>query len=117
MVKKVVLSAKKKHYLVKELKERLNKEESIELISHDPTKDFFDLKNMAKIFSDIDLLVVKVRNQCSIDLLHYAKIHNIPTLHDIDSVLICKNKVALDQKIRNILHKITEKNCIKKVGA
>lgn len=105
MVKKVVFSAKKKHDLIIEIIEGLNKEESIELISHDPTKDFLDLKNMAKIFSDVDLLVVKVRNQCSIDLLHYAKIHNIPTLHDVDSVLICKNKVALDQKIRYILQK------------
>jgi glutathione synthase/RimK-type ligase-like ATP-grasp enzyme len=105
MVKKIVFSAKKDLELIEKITERLNKEKSIELISHDPTKDFLDLENMAKKFSGIDLLVVKVRNECSIDLLHFAKIHKIPTLHDVDTVLICKNKVALDETFRYILKK------------
>ena len=107
MVKKVVLSAKKSE-LIKKITERLNNETSIELISHDPTKHFLDLENLAKKFSGIDLLVVKVRNECSIDLLHFAKIHDIPTLHDVNTVLICKNKVALDETFRYILQKYSK---------
>ncbi|MFX1393912.1 MAG: RimK family alpha-L-glutamate ligase [Promethearchaeota archaeon] len=104
MVKKIVLSAKESE-LIKSIRERLNEEENIDLISHDPTIDFLNLRNLPKQFRNVNLLVVKVRNECSIDLLYFAKIHNIPTLHDIDTVLICKNKVALDQTFRNILPK------------
>ena len=60
---------------------------------------------MQNQFGDADLMIVKVGSDCSIDLLHFAKLHNIPTLHDVDTVLMCKNKVALDQAIRKIFDK------------
>jgi glutathione synthase/RimK-type ligase-like ATP-grasp enzyme len=71
---------------------------------HDPTKDFLDLENISNLLQNINMLIVKVRSECSIDLLHYAKLHNIPTLHNIDTVLLTRNKVALDHAFRKILH-------------
>ena len=60
---------------------------------------------MPQSFKNADLIVVKVRNECSIDVLHFAKLYNIPTLHDVDTVLICKNKIALDYSLRTALKK------------
>jgi glutathione synthase/RimK-type ligase-like ATP-grasp enzyme len=57
---------------------------------------------MPKPIKEADLIIVKVRNDCSIDLLHYAKTHKIPTLHDVDTVLMCKNKISLDYALRNV---------------
>ena len=102
MVKKIVLSAKKEHVIIKDVIKKLKKNQNIKLILHDPTKEFLDLKDLPNQFGDADLMIVKVGSDCSIDLLHFAKLHNIPTLHDVDTVLMCKNKVALDQAIRKI---------------
>lgn len=60
---------------------------------------------MPASFKKANLIIVKVRNECSIDLLHYAKIHKIPTLHNVDTVLMCKNKIALDYALRNAFSK------------
>ncbi len=103
MIKKIVLSAIKDHDVIKNLISKLEEEQDIELILHDPLNDFFDLEQMPKFLKDLDLLIVKVRSECSIDLLHYAKIHAIPTLHDIDTVLMIKNKIALDYALRKVL--------------
>jgi len=105
MVKKLVLSAKKEHDVIKNVIRKLKLVPEIELILHDPTEDFLDLEDMQTQFGDVDFLIVKVGSDCSIDLLHFAKLYNIPTLHDIDTVLLCKNKVALDQAIRKIFDK------------
>ncbi len=105
MVKKLVLSAKKEHDVIKNVIRKLKKIQKIKLILHDPTEDFLDLEDMRTQFSDVDFIITKVANDCSIDLLHFAKLYNIPTLHDVDTVLLCKNKVALDQAIRKIFDK------------
>ena len=103
MIKKVLFSVIQDHEVIKNVVRKLEREEDISLILHDPTKDFLDLENILKLLSDIDLLIVKVRNECSIDLLHIAKLYNIPTLHNVDTVLTCKNKIALDLAIRKLL--------------
>ena len=105
MVKKIVLSAKKEHVIIKDVIKKLKKIQNIKLILHDPTEDFLDLEDMQNQFGDADFIIVKVGSDCSIDLLHFCKLHNIPTLHDVDTVLMCKNKVALDQAIRKIFDK------------
>ncbi len=105
MVKKLVLSAKKEHDVIKNVIRKLKVVPEIELILHDPTEDFLDLEDMQTQFGDVDLIITKVANDCSIDLLHFAKLYNIPTLHDVYTVLLCKNKVALDQAIRKIFDK------------
>jgi glutathione synthase/RimK-type ligase-like ATP-grasp enzyme len=87
--------------IIPDLKAKLN---HIELVLHDPTKDFFDLEELSRKYGDIDYFVVKVGSECSIDLLHFAKLYKIPALHNIDIVLLCKNKVALDQALRKILN-------------
>ena len=112
MVKKIVFSAKKDHIVIKNLIKKLKQSQTIELELHDPTKDFFSLSRMPKKFHEADLLIVKVRNDCSIDLLHYAKIYELPTLHDLDTILMCKNKIALDYILRKI--KRDYKNELKK---
>jgi glutathione synthase/RimK-type ligase-like ATP-grasp enzyme len=109
MVKKVVFSAKLEHDVIKTVLPILKKKvKDVNLIFHDPTKDFLDLENMSNLLNDVDLFIVKVRTECSIDLLHYAKLHDIPTLHDLDTVLLVRNKVALDHAFRKILHENSE---------
>ncbi len=100
MSKKVLFSAKLDHDVIRRVAEKLKNTPNIEVVLHDPTKDFLDLENIAQLFEGVTDLIVKVRGECSIDLLHYAKLHNITALHDIDTVLMCKNKVALDHALR-----------------
>ena len=98
--KKILISAKKQHDIIKGVIDKLKKVKEYEFVFHDPTEDYLDLQNMAELFKGVDFLIVKIRNDCSIDLLHYAKLHKIATLHDIDTVMTCKNKVALDHVLR-----------------
>jgi glutathione synthase/RimK-type ligase-like ATP-grasp enzyme len=103
MAKKLFFSAVKDHEVIRKVIKNLKKEDEISLKLHDPTEDFLDLEKISGIFEDIDLLIVKVRSECSIDLLHLAKLYKIPTLHDIDTILMCKNKISLDFAIRKVL--------------
>lgn len=112
MVKKIIFSAKQDHVVIKRLISKLKQTKKFDLILHDPTKEFFCLSDMPQLFQNADLMIVKVRNECSIDLLHYAKLYNIPTLHDVDTVLLCKNKIALDYVLRKALD--DHKNELKK---
>ncbi len=114
MVKKIIFSARQDHIIIKKLIKKLKQIQDIEIVLHDPTKDFFSLSRMPKKFREADLIIVKVRNDCSIDLLHYAKLYNLPTLHDVDTVLLCKNKIALDYALRKAKnkHKVELKNFI-----
>lgn len=104
MVRKIIFSARQDHVVIKKLIEKLNQIKDIKLILHDPTKDFFNLAEMPHLFSETDLLIVKVRNECSIDLLHYAKLYGLPTLHNVDTILVCMNKIALDYALRKALN-------------
>jgi len=103
MTKKIVFSARQDHELFKLVMDDISRNQNIEVVLHDPTKEFFNLAKMPNSFTDADLIIVKVRNECSVDLLHFAKIHKIPTFHDIDTVLMCKNKIALDFALRKAI--------------
>ncbi|MEJ2279856.1 MAG: hypothetical protein P8Y70_19240 [Candidatus Lokiarchaeota archaeon] len=105
MVKKVILSAKGEHNVIKRLIEDLKCSNDIDLKLHNPNKGLLDLDLLDELFENTDLLVVKVGGDSSLDLLHYAKIHSIPTIQNVDTVLQCTNKVALDQALRNIFNK------------
>ena len=105
MVKKIVFSVIQNHNIIKKVITRLQQVKTLNLILHDPTQDFFCLSDMPQAFKNADLIVVKVRNECSIDVLHFAKLYNIPTLHDVDTVLMCKNIIALDYSLRTALKK------------
>jgi len=102
MVKKVIFSARQDHEVIGNLINLLKKSEEIEFIFHDPTTQFFNLSRMPKVFREAQCYIVKVRNECSIDILHYANIKSIPAIHDVYSVLKCKNKIALDYSLRDI---------------
>ncbi|MFX1396482.1 MAG: RimK family alpha-L-glutamate ligase [Promethearchaeota archaeon] len=102
---KVVFSAKLDHDIIKNVVKKLKSSKEHEFVFHDPRVDFFNLNEIPHFFENIDFLIVKVGSEFSIDLLHLAKMHNIPVLHDIDTVLICKNKIALDGIIRKIFQK------------
>ena len=61
MAKKVVFSAKLEHDVIKTVIPILKKKiKDINLILHDPTKDFFDLEELPRLFGDVDLMIVKV---------------------------------------------------------
>ncbi len=102
MVKKVIFSARQDHKVIGNLINLLKKSEEIEFIFHDPTTQFFNLSRMPKVFREAQCYIVKVRNECSIDILHYANIKSISAIHDVYSVLKCKNKIALDYSLRDI---------------
>ena len=104
MVKKIVFSARQDHEIINLFIQKLREIKDIELTLHDPTVEFFNLSNMPGPFKNADLIIVKVRNECSIDLLHFAKLYNIPTLHDVDTVLMCKNKISLDFALRKAIN-------------
>ncbi len=105
MVRKVVFSGKLDHDIIKGLVPLLKKRlKNIDLILHDPTTQFFNLEELPNLFGDVDFFIVKVGSECSLDLLHFAKLYNIPALHDIDTVLVCKNKVALDHTLRKVFN-------------
>ena len=108
MIRNVVFSAREDHEIVKEVLNRLKKTADVNLYFHDPTKKFFNLSRMPKPIKEADLIIVKVRNDCSINLLHYAKTYNIPTLHDVDTILLCKNKISLDYALRMVFKKYTQ---------
>ncbi|MHA2038843.1 MAG: ATP-grasp domain-containing protein [Promethearchaeota archaeon] len=103
--RKIIFSARQDHEVLSRLISCLKNIGEFETIFHDPQNEFFCLSEMPKSFKEADLIIVKVRNECSIDLLHYAKLNNIPTLHDVDSVLLCTNKIALDYNIRKAFEK------------
>ncbi|MBY9020030.1 MAG: hypothetical protein KGD67_03155 [Candidatus Lokiarchaeota archaeon] len=107
-MKKVVFSARQDHEIIAGVSKKLKQNPDIEVSFHDPTKNFFNLSRMPKSISQSDFIIVKVRNECSIDLLHYAKLHKIPTLHSVDTVLMCKNKISLDYALRRVFKKYAQ---------
>ncbi len=102
MIRNIVFSAREDHEIVKVVINKLKSLPDVNLHFHDPTKKFFNLSRMPKSIKEADLIIVKVRNDCSIDLLHYAKTNKIPTLHNVDTVLMCKNKISLDYALRRV---------------
>lgn len=101
--RRIIFSVRQDHEVISELIKQMKQMKEVDLILHDPQHEFFCLSEMPLTFKKADLIVVKVRNECSIDLLHFAKLYNIPTLHNVDSVLLCKNKIALDYALRKAL--------------
>jgi len=113
MVKKIVFSAKQDHEVIKLVIKKLLKVRDFEVITHDPTKEYFNLSNMPNSFKNADLIVAKIRNECSVDLLHFADIYSIPTFHDVKTVLMCKNKIALDFALRKAVN--SHQDILKKI--
>ncbi|TFF63539.1 MAG: hypothetical protein EU521_01260 [Promethearchaeota archaeon] len=109
MTKRVIFSAKLDHEVFKKVAKELQTLPNINVILHDPCTDFLDLENMDKFFEGVSDLIVKVRGDCSLDLLHYAKLHKIRALHNVDTVLMCKNKVALDHALRLVFQNYKER--------
>jgi len=92
----------REHEIINSVINKLRTVPEVNIYFHDPTKNFFNLSRMPKSIKEADLIIVKVRNDCSIDLLHFAEINKIPTLHGVDAVLTCKNKIALDYALRRV---------------
>ena len=113
MVKNIIFSAIQDHEVIKLVVKKLLKARDFKVITHDPTKEYFDLSNMPNSFKNADLIIAKIRNECSVDLLHFANIHNIPAFHDVQTVLMCKNKIALDFALRKALY--NHQDVLKKV--
>ena len=104
MPKNIVFSVRE-HEVMKSVIKKLKTVSDVNLYFHDPTKTFFNLSRMPKSINEADLIIVKVRNDCSIDLLHFAAINKIPTLHSVNTVLTCKNKISLDYALRRVFKK------------
>ena len=104
MVKNIIFSAIQDHEVIKLVVKKLLKARDFKVITHDPTKEYFNLSNMPNSFKNADLIIAKIRNECSVDLLHFANIYNIPVFHDVQTVLMCKNKIALDFALRKAVN-------------
>ncbi|MBD3256137.1 MAG: hypothetical protein GF383_13655 [Candidatus Lokiarchaeota archaeon] len=100
--KKVLFSVRMHHDVIADIVDLLRKEDRINFVFHDPLREFFDLAELEQRFGDVDFFIVKIGNDSSIDLLHWVKLNNKPALHDYETVLMCKNKVALDQSLRKM---------------
>ncbi|MFO8019740.1 MAG: hypothetical protein R6U96_14030 [Promethearchaeia archaeon] len=108
---KVLFSFEKRKGIVEEIFPLLQSRlKDVEIVYHNPKDDVLALNKIGEKYGDFNLFVVKVASESSIDLLHFAELYNIPCLHDIKSVLICKNKVALDHHIRKIISNLTFEN-------
>lgn len=103
MVKKILFSAKKDDEIIQKVIMELKLLSNIEIISHEPTQNYFTISKMYDLFHELDFIIAKVANENSINLLYFAQLYGICTLHDLNSVLICKNKYALDLYLRKIL--------------
>lgn len=102
--KKVLFSFEKRNGVLEKLFPLLKAElTDIEIVYHDPKSDVLILENINKQYEDFDLFIIKVASETSLDLLYFANLHNIKTLHDLKPVLTCKNKVALDHVLRKSL--------------
>ncbi|TXT67568.1 MAG: Inositol 1, 3, 4-trisphosphate 5/6-kinase [Promethearchaeota archaeon] len=100
--RKILISARKKDFLIKKMIERLGSLPNLEISIHDPTSDFLNLTQLSKVLGDVDLLVVKAAGESSTDILHAASLNSLPTLNNSEAVSICRNKIALDIKLRNV---------------
>lgn len=108
---KILFSFASNHHLLKRVFERLsNSLPQHKLFFHDPSSDYFNLREFDQRFGDFDLFVVKVVNDFSLDMLQMADIRDIPTLHGIEHVNRCKNKIALDQMLRTIMDETLQLN-------
>ena len=109
MNKKVIFSARQSHDVIKQVIDELKNNTEVDFTFHDSTKQFFNLSRMPKAFKEADLFIVKIRNDCSVDLLHFARINDIKCLHDVQTVSTCKNKIALDYALRRIFSQYKSK--------
>jgi hypothetical protein len=74
MVKKIYFSVIQNHNVIKKVINSLKLAKTIELVLHDPTKDFFYLSDMPNSLKNADLIVVKVRN---VPLIYYILLNSI----------------------------------------
>lgn len=79
---------------------KLKQVPQLKLDFHDPIKDSINLNDYYEKMKKYDLIIAKVGGESSIDLLHIAELFNIPTINKLTSVLLCKNKIALDTALR-----------------
>jgi len=105
MNKHILISAKSDVLLIKKIVNKLKQVPGLKLDFHDPIKDSINLKNYYENIKNYDLIVAKIGGESSIDLLYMADLFNIPTINDLSSVLLCKNKIALDTALRYAFEK------------
>lgn len=103
MVKRILISANQEERLMKKIIERLSANDNFVLKIHNPLKDAINLQSYHEIIRGFDLVISKISGESPIDLLYAAELNNIPAINIYKSVVLCKNKIALDMKLRNIL--------------
>ena len=62
MVRKIIFSARQDHIIIKKLINKLKQIQDIEIVLHDPTKDFFLGYRKPKKFREAGVIILKVRN-------------------------------------------------------
>jgi glutathione synthase/RimK-type ligase-like ATP-grasp enzyme len=105
MKSRILISAKCDIPLIQKITKKLEKISGLQLDFHDPIKDSINLPEYYEQLKQYDLIVTKIGGEASIDLLHIARLFDIPTINDLNSVLLCKNKIALDSHLRHTLRK------------
>jgi glutathione synthase/RimK-type ligase-like ATP-grasp enzyme len=100
--KTILFSGNQEEPLIKKLIKALSNFQNLKIYIHNPIKNAISLEGFFDIKDRYELVIAKVAGKSSIDLLYAAKLNHIPTLNKYDSVLLCKNKIALDTKLRSI---------------
>ncbi|MFX1393358.1 MAG: RimK family alpha-L-glutamate ligase [Promethearchaeota archaeon] len=105
MTKKIFVSIRKNHDVLDKVVRKLKEYSDFEVFVHHPFEDIINLTDILNQLKKSDYLILKASNKISIDILHFAKFYNVPALHDLDTVVTCRSKIALDCRLRQIFEK------------
>ena len=103
MSKNVFVSIREGHDVLDKVIKNLKQISNLNIIIHRPFKDKTNLTETINQLKNVDYLILKASNQISMDILYFAKLYNIPALHDFDAVTTCRSKIMLDSRLREIL--------------
>ncbi|MBD3194746.1 MAG: hypothetical protein GF317_06810 [Candidatus Lokiarchaeota archaeon] len=106
--KKILLSAKIEDPLIHNIYQLLKARGKIELYHHNPSINSINLLSIRKFIQELDLIITKVGGDSSVDLLYIAQEYNIPMINNLKSILLCKNRIALDNSLRTLLKKYSK---------
>ena len=105
MKKKIFVSLRENHEVMDKVIQKLQESSEFDIILHRPFKDIVNLEEIIKTLREVDYIILKASNKISLDILYFAKLYNIPTLHDFDTVITCRSKITLDSRLRQIIAK------------
>ncbi|MBD3253725.1 MAG: hypothetical protein GF383_01465 [Candidatus Lokiarchaeota archaeon] len=103
--KNIFVSIRKNHDVMDLVINRLEQIPKIDLTIHRPIKNIINIESIIDKLRNSDYLILKASNKISIDILQFAQMYKIPSLHSLNAVVTCLSKIALDGRLRQIIEK------------